>query len=207
MSNVKKLSVDEIFNHFRNDVDKRYGEEKHCKLLIKVMMDPNKATIGSFCLEAMINERTFLKWVQKYQLFKDLYYFSKIIARELWEEEGRKIRDTEYQMGTINHQFEYWKMIGWTRFGISKNSRLKLTLKPGDSPAQHYAAILNQASEGDFTAAEFKQLMEAVNVGLNVHQTFELQKQINDLKSDLETMVANRNVENPFTDQRATKED
>jgi hypothetical protein len=87
-------------------------------------------------------------------------------------------------------------MIGWSRFGISKNSRIKLELVPTDNPAQHYSQLLVQAAKGDFTAGEIKQLMEAVNVGLNTHQVFELQKQIDELKSDLATMVDNQNGNN-----------
>lgn len=207
MLKVRKMLVDDIFGHFRNDVNRKYDEEKHCKMLINVMMDPERGTIASFCLEALILERTFNKWVVKYELFRDLYYFSKMIAREVWEDEGRKIRDTEYQIGTINYAFEHWKMIGWTRFGVGRNSRLKLDVEPGASPAKHYEAILKQAAEGDFTASEFKQLMEAVNVGLNVHQVFELQKQIDELKSNLAIMSANTNVKNPFTDKGAAKKD
>jgi len=40
--------------------------------------------------------------------------------------------------------------------------------------------------------------MEAVNVGLNTHQVFELQKQIDELKSDLALMVKNKNGNDTF---------
>jgi hypothetical protein len=43
--------------------------------------------------------------------------------------------------------------------------------------------------------------MEAVNVGLNVHQVFELQKQIDELKSDLSVVRENTGVQNPFTNK------
>lgn len=49
------------------------------------------------------------------------------------------------------------------------------------------------ASNGDFTAGEIKQLMEAINVGLNAHQAFEVQKQIDELKSDLLKVEARSN--------------
>lgn len=207
MANIKKTVADEIYNHFKRGVETKYKEEEHCKLLINVMLDPNRGTSGSFCVDAMIVESTFFLWVTKHELFRNLYYFSKMVAREVWEEEGRKIKNREYQLGTMNYEFDHWKMIGWTRFGVSKNSRLKLGLDPTASPAKHYEALLKQAAEGDFTAAEFKQLMEAVNVGLNVHQVFELQKQIDELKSDLSIMTANKDVENPFSDKRVKKKD
>ena len=202
-------AVDKIYNHFvkkKPGVVSPYNEEKHCKLLIKVMLDPEKGRISSFCVEAMISDRTFDKWVNRHDNFRSIYYFSKMIAREIWEDEGRKIRDEDYPMGTINYKFEHWKMIGWSRFGISRNSKVKLNLDPTETPAQHYACLLKQASEGEFTSAEFKQLMEAINVGINVFHTFALQKEIDELKLNLSTMQANSNVKNPFSN-KGTKED
>lgn len=192
---------DAIYKHFKTDHYKKYDEEKHCKMLINCMLDKNKGTVTAFCAEAKIEESTFYAWVNQYPIFERIYYYGKVVSREAWEEEGRALRDMEIPMGTINHAFEYWKMIGWTRFGISKNSRIKLKVASQDSPAAHYRALLKQASEGDFTAAEFKQLMEAVNVGLNVQQVYELQKQIDELKSDLLIVTANKDVENPFTNK------
>jgi hypothetical protein len=155
----------------------------------------------------MITDDTFYNWVKKHELFRYLYVFSKILARELWESEGMKLRDEDFPMGTVNYKFEHWKMIGWSRFGVSKNSRIKLNLDPNGTPLDHYKQVLIQASEGDFTAAEIKQLMEAVNVGLNTHQVFELQKQIDDLKSDLSIVTANTNVQNPFTNKGTAQKD
>ena len=94
--------------------------------------------------------------------------------------------------------------MGWSRFGISKNSRIILNLDPKGNTSTHYSQLLLQASEGDFTAAEIKQLMEAVNVGLNTHQVFELQKEIDQLKSDLLTMMNNTNGNDTITNKRVT---
>lgn len=200
-------SVDEIYNHFKSKRQGKYEEEKHCKLLITTMLDYDKGTHNGYCVEAFISEHTFFDWVNKHELFRNLYYFCRAIARELWEADGRRIRDTEYQLGTMNYAFEHWKLIGWSRFGVSRNARLKLGLDPKASPAKHYEAILLQAANGDFTASEFKQLMEAVNVGINVHQVFELQKQIDELKSDLTIVTANANVDNPFANKGTKKKD
>ena len=204
MSITAGLDIDKVYKHFKGKNALKYKEEEHCKLLIKVMMDRDYGCHSAFCVQAMVSENTFYAWVRTYELFRNLWFFTKMVAKQLWYEEGRKIRDSEYQIGTLNYEFEHWKLMGWTKFGISKNSRLKINIDPKDSPAQHYAAILAQAAEGDFTASEFKQLMEAVNVGLNVHQVFELQKQIDELKSDMSVMTANTNVKNPFTDKGTT---
>lgn len=185
----------------------RYKENVHCKLLLKIMSDPAKGRLSAFCKEVLISDTTFYNWVKTYPLFAQCYGVAQIFARELWENEGMELRDRFTPPGTIDHGFEYWKMIGWSRFGISKNSRIKLELNPEDNPSQHYAQLLKQAASGSFTAAEIKQLMEAVNVGLNTHQVFELQKQIDELKSDLSTMNENSNVQNTFTNKGIAQKD
>lgn len=207
MSITAGLDIDKVYKHFKGKNALKYREEEHCRLLIKVMMDRDYGCHSAFCVQAMISEQTFYVWVKTYELFRNLWHFTKMVAKQLWFEEGRKIRDREYQIGTMNYEFEHWKLMGWTKFGISKNSRIKINMDPKESPAHHYAAILTQAAEGDFTASEFKQLMEAVNVGLNVHQVFELQKQIDELKSNLAIVTANTNVKNPFANKGTTKAD
>ena len=204
MSVTSGLEIDKVYSHFKKKNNLKYKEEEHCKLLIKVMMNKDYGCHSAFCVQAMISEQTFYVWVRTHPLFGSLYYFTKMVAKQLWYEEGRQIRDREYQIGTMNYAFEHWKLMGWTKFGISKNSRIKINVDPEASPAKHYADILRQAGEGDFTASEFKQLMEAVNVGLNVHQTFELQKQIDELKSDLCIVKENTGVQNPFTNKGIT---
>lgn len=204
MSVIQGLDVYKIYKHFKGKNALKYREERHCKLLIKVMMDKDYGCHSAFCTQAMVCEQTFYNWVRNYELFRNLFYFTRMVAKQLWFEEGRSIRDKEYQIGTMNYEFEHWKLMGWTKFGISKNSRIKINVDPNASPAKHYSDILRQASEGDFTASEFKQLMEAVNVGLNVHQVFELQKQIDELKSNLAIVTENTNVQNPFTNKGIT---
>lgn len=202
-----KFNESEVYEHFKSKRNLKYDEEKHCKLLIKVMLAKDKGCHTYFCTEAMIAETTFYAWVRTYELFANLYWFSKMVAKQVWYEEGVEIKNKEYQLGTINYEMEHWKLIGWAKFGISRNSRIKINVNPEDSPAKHYQMILRQAAEGDFTASEFKQLMEAVNVGLNVHQIFELQKQIDELKSDLAVVSANKDVENPFANKGTKKKD
>ncbi len=207
MSAIDGLSVDKIYSHFYTKKNDKYNEEYHCKLLVKVMLNKDEGCHSAFCVQAMISESTFYKWLRRHELLAELYSYCRMIAKQLWYEEGRSIRDREFQMGTFNYSMEHWKLIGWAKFGISKNSRIKININAADTPAAHYQAILLQASEGDFTAAEFKQLMEAVNVGLNVHQVFELQRQLDELKSDLIVVTANTNVQNNFTDKRIAQKD
>lgn len=178
-----------------------YSEEEHCQLLLDVMMDETRGHISHFCVEARISERTFWNWISKHEVFDELYSFCKMHSRAAWEKEGQRLRDLELPIGMMSNAFEHWRLMGWSRFGISKNSRIRLNLDPEGTPAKHYEQLLKQASEGDFTAGEIKQLMEAVNVGLNTHQVFKLQDEINQLKSDLETMMANTDAHNSGTNK------
>lgn len=203
-----KLDSKAVFEHFkgrgRNPI---YDVERHCQLLIDTLMDKSKGTVCSFCVEAMITEPTFWKWVNTEPLFSDLYSFGKLYAREVWEREGRELKDITMPIGTISYAFDYWKLIGWSRFGVSKNSRIKLNLDPNATPEKHYSQLLKQACDGDFTAGEIKQLMEAVNVGLNTHQVFTLQKEIDQLKLDLATMNENTNAHNSGSNKGIAQKD
>ena len=50
--------VSEIYQHFKKG-GTQYDEDKHCKLLIRVMRDPKRGTVEAFCFEAMLSERAF----------------------------------------------------------------------------------------------------------------------------------------------------
>ena len=113
-----------------------------------------------------------------------------------WENEGRRNHDDEFW------NFEYWRQIGWGRFGEGKNARVRVNVTPDASPALHYQELMTQAADGDFTAGEIKQLVEAVNVGLNAHQVFVLQKEIDAMKQDLELMGKNHDGKNNHTIER-----
>jgi len=186
----------EIYKSLKGKFTK-YDEEVHCPLILSIMNNYNKGTIAHFCAEAKIGETKFFGWVRKHDMFAECYYHGKCLARVNWENEGRVLKDKEYK--ELGCSYEYWRMVGWSRFGVGKNSRIRINLDPANNPAEHYSQLLIQASEGDFTAGEIKQLMEAINVGLNAYQVFELQKQIDDLKSDLEKMESNKNVKNLHT--------
>ena len=55
-------------------------------------------------------------------------------------------------------------------------------------PWEQYKQIIEQCSKGDFSAAEIKQLMESINVGTRVYEAFQLQKEVDKMKEDLNTM-------------------
>lgn len=163
-----------------------YVEEIHCPMVLEVMSDPAKATVAAFCIEAGISDSSFYRWLKLYDIFDECYSYGKMQAKYNWEREGERLGDLEFK--EVGCKYELWRMRGWSQFGIGKNSRIRVDLKDGGTPAEHYHDLLKQASNGDFTAGEIKQLMESINVGLNAHQAFEVQKQIDTLKKDLEKM-------------------
>lgn len=175
----------------------KYKEEIHCPMILGVMAHSEKGTVASFCREARISDGTFYNWLKDNDLFVECYALGKVFARAAWEDEGRELRNEIVMPGAISFKFEHWRMMGWANYGIGKTMRIRLKLDPEATPDKHYSQLIRQASEGDFTSGEIKQLMEAINVGLNTHQVFALQKEIDQLKSDLATMVENSNGHNP----------
>ena len=180
----------------------KYEEEIHCPDILIIMMKIGRPS--HFCVKHNISEKTFYKWTRKHELFDECYSLGKMYAREAWENQGADIADMTFPPGVISHKFEHWKMIGWSRFGVSKNGRIKLDLDPKGTPSEHYSQLLQQASNGDFTSSEIKQLMEAVNVGMSSYKVLELQKEIDQLKSDFAIMVTNANGNHSITDKRIT---
>jgi hypothetical protein len=184
-----------------------YNEAKHCTMILRVMGDKDKGRYSAFCTEAFVSERTFYTWLKENELFFECYTLGRMFARERWEEEGEEIAQEMSVMGSSNHRFEHWRMIGWSRWGVGKNARIRLDLDPKATPDKHYSQLLAQAAQGDFTAGEIKQLMEAINVGLNTHQVFKLQQEIDALRADLATMAENANGDNFSANKRITKKD
>lgn len=170
---------------------KPFDEEYHCVLVLKVMMDKTKASAAAFCVEATISETHFYTWLRRHETFLECYAVGKMYARYAWEQEGERLKDEINLPGTVNLAFEHWKMKGWANYGIGKTSRIRLALDPKATPDKHYSQILEQAADGDFTAGEIKQLMEAINVGLRTHESIKMQEEIDQLKKDLITMGKN----------------
>lgn len=203
---LKDEQAEELYKRLKFNKPK-FDEAKHCTMILKVMSDPKKSRLSAFCVDAGISDKSFYNWLKESELFLECYALGKMMARERWEKEGEELRDEVLPPGSSSNKFQYWRMIGWSRFGVGKNSRIRLDLDPNATPYEHYNQIMKQASNGDFTAGEIKQLLEAVNVGLNAHQVFMLQQEIDRLKADLATMNENTNGDNPFTNKRITEKD
>jgi len=173
----------------------KFEEEKNCVQVLEIMSDWKKGTLSAICTAIGVSESTFYKWLKISEMLRECYSLGKMFARENWEEDGRALQWEVTEKGTSNHRFEYWRMIGWSRFGVGKNSRVRLELDEEGTPNQHYNELIKQAAQGDFTAGEIKQLMEAINVGLNAHQVFKLQQEVDELKGMLEKKETNKNAD------------
>ncbi len=142
--------------------------------------------ISTFCSNAMVSDSTFWNWTNKHPIFEECYRIGAQIARELWELEGEEGQSNE------DFNFEHWRTIGQARFGLGRTARVRFGVEYEASPYEQYKQLVRQASHGDFSAAEVKQLMESVNVGCKVYETYEMQKQIDEMKADLVKMEQNR---------------
>jgi hypothetical protein len=195
---MPKVNAQELYENIKQGKIK-FDEAKHCVKLLEIMADPRKARLSAFCTEVGVSDQTFYNWMKKSDILTECYALGKIISREHWEKEGEAVKEEVTMPGTSNYKFEHWKLIGWSRFGVGKNSRVRLDLNPNDTPDKHYSQLIAQAGNGDFTTSEIKQLMEAINVGLTTQQVIRLQEEINQLKSDLVTMNENTNGHNSIT--------
>lgn len=157
----------------------KYKEEIHCPMILDVMN--NEGTMTAFCKKALISDGLFYKWTNQYKVFNECYQIGKIISRANWEEQG----SNGIKKKTFN--LDYWRLIGASRYGMGRG-RVRMGVDPGSNPYDQYKQLINQASQEEFSASEIKQLMESINVGIRAYESFELQHQVDQMKSDLERM-------------------
>jgi len=161
----------------------KYDEAKHCKMIIDCMN--TGGTLSGFCVSAGIGDRAFYKWMHQHELFMDCYRLGCMIARENWEREG------EAGKGDETFDLELWKTQGAARYGVGKTNRVRVHIDAESTPYDQYKQLLSQASMGDFTASELKQLMESINIGIRAYESFQLQKEVDTMRKDLLKMNQN----------------
>jgi len=105
-----------------------------------------------------------------------------MIARENWEREG------EAGKGDESFDLELWKTQGAARYGVGKTNRVRVHIDADSTPYSQYKQLMMQASMGDFTASELKQLMESINIGIRAYESFELQREVDTMRDDLTKM-------------------
>lgn len=179
---AKPINAKKIYENLKKNGTK-FVEEIHCPLVIEMF---NKhGTVSSFCKEVGISDSTFYRWANRNPIFSECYRIGYMIARENWEEEGRSGQEDEY------FNIDYWKVIGAARFGVGRTNRVRVDMGADSSPYEQYQNLITQASFGDYTASEIKQLMESINVGVRVYESFKLQAEVDKMKDDLIKMSQN----------------
>lgn len=175
---MKQMSPKQIYDKLKLG-NIKYDEDKHSVMILEIL--PVKWRIGAFCIEALIDEATFYRWVNTHPMFKMCYGIAQLLAHEAWEKEEE---DNE---GKEDWDRKTWIQRG-SRYFARDKAKLKLEVDAMASPWEQYQQILKQAEKGDFNASEIKQLMESINVGTRVYETFKLQVELDTMKEDLSEM-------------------
>ena len=171
------------FITIRKNATTSYDEDIHCPLILEVMN--NEGTMAAFCARVSISDGMFHHWTKKYPLFNDCYQIGKMYSKANWEQAGRDGQADE------GFDYNYWRLIGASRYGVSATPRIKLDVDADSNPYEQYKQLINQASREEFTASEIKQLMESLNVGRAVYETFKLQESVDEIQLNLERMKTN----------------
>jgi len=158
-----------------------YDSSIHLKSIVDVLTKTTGSSCA-FCEKHDISDLTMWSWIRNYPEFADAYRKGMTIAKRKWEIQG--------ELGSEDEEwsFKLWDKVGETRFGISKNGKIRLTVDPYSSPIEHYKQIMEGASNGEYSSSEFKQVMEGLNVGLKAHELISLQDEIQELKEAITTM-------------------
>jgi len=160
-----------------------YKESTHCPMIIRIMN--TRGTMTAFCEEALISDALFYKWCRQYPIFERCYQVGKMISKANWEAEGEQGKDDE------NFNLEYWRITGACRYGVGRTNRVRMAIDPEASPYEQYQQLIKQANGEEFTASEIKQLMESVNIGRSVYETFKLQERVTEMEKNVKRMELN----------------
>lgn len=163
--------------------ERTYKEEVHCPLILEIMS--TRGTMTAFCEEAKISDALFYKWTNKYPVFSECYQIGRMISRANWEAEGEHGKDDE------NFNIEHWRLTGSYRYGVGRANRIRMAVDPEANPYEQYQQLIRQAGCEEFSASEIKQLMESLNVGRAVFETFKLQERIDEMADNVKRMEAN----------------
>lgn len=190
---MKPIDIEELYNKTR-DGRIKYDEERHCKLVLKEIIRTGR--VSAFCVAALVSEISFWSWVKKYPKFAAAYGLAKVFAQEGWENEP-----------FANAGNEDWDRKEWlgrgSRYFAQNKEKIVVKVDEDATPWEHYQQIMKQAGSGDFTASEIKQLMESINVGTRVFESFKLQKEVDKMKEDLSEM-SQRSGDNSIPINEAT---
>lgn len=184
---AKKKSISQsLYEKIKKNINSEiYDEKIHCPMVINVMSNKEQGTMASFCIEAGISDTTFYRWINKHPVFRECYRHGCMISQDEWDKEGRR------GMYCEDFNIEVWKVQGAARYGVGKTNRVRVHVDAETTPFDQYKQLMAQASNGDFSSAELKQLMESVNIGCRAYEQFDLQKELDKMKDDIIKMGQN----------------
>jgi len=181
---VAKISSKQVYEEAKKNVSRRhkkYKEDVHCPMVVDVFSSATGSD-AAFCEKAVISCSTLKSWKYNYPVFRECYEIAKMICKKNWELEGEMAKhDAEFNM-------DYWRDKGNRLFKAFKDDRVSVYMTPDKNPYEQYQELLTQASTGEFSASEIKQLMESINIGIRSYETYKLEEEVEDMKDALEKM-------------------
>lgn len=162
-----------IYEMIRDGVE--YNPEIHCPKIINLFSQGKG--IANFCVEVGISRVAFATWQRKHVKFREAVAIGKEVGIVKW----LGIAEGNPELVAL-----YWKQFGFRNFGSTEGVRLEVD--PKASPIKQYEQIMEQATRGEFTSAEIKQIMESINIGLRALEVCSIQKDVDELKEGLKKM-------------------
>ena len=171
---MSKFDPQAVYLKLKKKSSSKYSEEIHCPMILRVMN--TSGTMAAFCKEALISEGLFYTWLKARPLFNECYQLGKMVSKANWEKEGEEGASEEY------FNWDYWRIIGACRYGIGQSRRVRMAVDATLNPYEQYQQLVKQANEGELTASELKQFMEAINIGIRAFEAFKLQAEMDEMK-------------------------
>jgi len=160
-----------------------YRQEYHCEAAINILSDRYKGTIADICKEFVITENQFNEWRRDYPLFNQAIEYGMVVAKVNWQNEPKIFQNEKTELERFD--LNMWKYTGKYRFGISEQPKIKVFLDKNLNPVEQYGQLLDGAAMGYYSASEFKQITEAVNIGIRAHEVFNMQGELDELRQTL----------------------
>ena len=165
-----------LFDKIKSNV--KYDEKKHCRMILSCFS--SGGTLPDFLIQAGISRQKFMSWITNKKNFRECYLVAKEMALSKWLQIGSSsLYDKDFKQ-------KVWEIAGRVNFGPPE--KIQIAINPESTPYEQYQQILAQASCGELTSGEVKQLMESVNIGIRAYETCLLQAEIDELKEGLRKM-------------------
>jgi len=142
------MDIEAVTNHIVGGRSTKYEEEKHIRLLAKIM--DNSEDIEAFCAEAAIAKTTFYDWLKAHPKFREAYDILINFAERKWKSYPLS------EKGAENFNFPYWNMIMRNRFGFGKS---KVKKAEDQNFLSKCLALQESLEEGTIGVQEYGVLM------------------------------------------------